>query len=180
MGGITMDADGHVLRDDGAPIVGLHAAGEVTGGVHSNRLGGNSLLECTVFGSIVGERLGKLIEAAKAAAEAEAALPAAAAAPALKADEGAAAAKAARVVTKEELAAHSTHDDCWVALYGRVYDFSASSTSTRRVESIVKLAGTDGTEAYETVHNEGMLAEFEGDLIGVLEVEGVSEGRGRL
>ena len=39
----------------------------MTGGVHgNNRLGGNSLLECTVFGSIVGERLGKQIEAAKA------------------------------------------------------------------------------------------------------------------
>ena len=148
-------------------------AGEVTGGVHgNNRLGGNSLLECTVFGSIVGERLGKQIEAAKAAAEAEAALPAAAAdTPALtKADEGAAAAKAARVVTKEELAAHSTHDDCWVALYGRVYDFSAFvDEHPAGPESIVKLAGTDGTEAYETVHNEGMLAEFEGDLVGVLE-----------
>ena len=174
MGGITMDADGHVLRDDGAPIVGLHAAGEVTGGVHgNNRLGGNSLLECTVFGSIVGERLGKQIEAAKAAAEAEAALPAAGEGKVIeetKADEGAAAAKAARVVTKEELAAHSTHDDCWVALYGRVYDFSAFvDEHPAGPESIVKLAGTDGTEAYETVHNEGMLAEFEGDLIGVLE-----------
>ena len=166
-----MDADGHVLRDDGAPIVGLHAAGEVTGGVHgNNRLGGNSLLECTVFGSIVGERLGKQIEAAKAAAEAEAALPAAAAAPALAEAKVAAASKAARVVTKEELAAHSTHDDCWVALYGRVYDFSAFvDEHPAGPESIVKLAGTDGTEAYETVHNEGMLAEFEGDLIGVLE-----------
>ena len=40
----------------------------MTGGVHGNNcLGGNSLLECTVFGSIVGERLGKQIEAAKAA-----------------------------------------------------------------------------------------------------------------
>ena len=81
-----------------------------------------------------------------------------------------AAAKAARVVTKEELAAHSTHDDCWVALYGRVYDFSAFvDEHPAGPESIVKLAGTDGTEAYETVHNEGMLAEFEGDLVGVLE-----------
>ena len=44
-----------VLRTDGSVVEGLHAAGEVTGGVHgNNRLGGNSLLECTVFGSIVG------------------------------------------------------------------------------------------------------------------------------
>jgi succinate dehydrogenase/fumarate reductase flavoprotein subunit len=33
----------------------LFAAGEVTGGVHgANRLGGNSLLECVVFGRLAG------------------------------------------------------------------------------------------------------------------------------
>jgi ferredoxin-NADP reductase len=38
-------------------IRGLYAAGEVTGGVHGgNRLGGNSLLECCVFGRIAGQR----------------------------------------------------------------------------------------------------------------------------
>jgi succinate dehydrogenase/fumarate reductase flavoprotein subunit len=58
MGGIRIDTEGNVLRDDGSIIEGLHAAGEVTGGVHgNNRLGGNSLLECTVFGSIVGKKL---------------------------------------------------------------------------------------------------------------------------
>jgi len=35
----------------------LYAAGEVTGGVHgNNRLGGNSLLECVVYGRLAGER----------------------------------------------------------------------------------------------------------------------------
>ena len=43
---------------DRSAIPGLHAAGEVTGGVHgNNRLGGNSLLECTVFGGLVGDKL---------------------------------------------------------------------------------------------------------------------------
>ncbi|EPY28052.1 NADH-dependent fumarate reductase [Strigomonas culicis] len=38
-------------------ILGLFGAGEVTGGVHGgNRLGGNSLLECVVFGRIAGRR----------------------------------------------------------------------------------------------------------------------------
>ena len=36
-------------------IPGLYGAGEVTGGVHGkNRLAGNSLLECVVFGRIAG------------------------------------------------------------------------------------------------------------------------------
>jgi succinate dehydrogenase/fumarate reductase flavoprotein subunit len=35
--------------------MGLYAAGESTGGVHgADRLGGNSLLECIVFGRISG------------------------------------------------------------------------------------------------------------------------------
>ena len=36
-------------------INGLYGAGEVTGGVHGgNRLGGNSMLECAVFGRRAG------------------------------------------------------------------------------------------------------------------------------
>merc|ERR1712070_1166248 len=34
---------------------GLYAAGEVAGGIHgNNRLGGNSLLDCVVFGRVAG------------------------------------------------------------------------------------------------------------------------------
>ncbi len=73
MGGLAIDRDGAVLVQQqqdqrqqvatrvaeeevvaaaAAPAVpGLFAAGEATGGVHGrNRLGGNSLLECVVFG----------------------------------------------------------------------------------------------------------------------------------
>jgi succinate dehydrogenase/fumarate reductase flavoprotein subunit len=56
MGGLKIDTDAQVLREeDEAPIPGLFAAGEVTGGIHgTNRLGGNSLLDCVVFGSVAG------------------------------------------------------------------------------------------------------------------------------
>ena len=37
-------------------IDGLYAAGEIAGGVHgNNRLGGNSLLDCVVFGRVAGK-----------------------------------------------------------------------------------------------------------------------------
>jgi len=61
MGGIEFNANAEVLRrtDVGGVtgvLPGLHAAGEVTGGLHgANRLGGNSLLECVVFGRIAGQ-----------------------------------------------------------------------------------------------------------------------------
>ena len=63
MGGLNINPMGEVqeriesIVGSHRRIRGLFAAGEVTGGVHGgNRLGGNSLLECVVFGRIAGER----------------------------------------------------------------------------------------------------------------------------
>ena len=51
MGGVTMNENGELIKTDGKIMNGLFGAGEVTGGVHGgNRLGGNSLMECGVFG----------------------------------------------------------------------------------------------------------------------------------
>eukprot|EP00913_Durusdinium_trenchii_P026111 g24494.t1 len=55
MGGLAINVRTEVLHSDGQPIPNLYGAGEVTGGVHgNNRLGGNSLLECAVFGRMAG------------------------------------------------------------------------------------------------------------------------------
>ena len=55
MGGVCVDVDTHVLREDGSKIEGLYAAGEVTGGLHgSNRLGGNAITDCLTNGRIAG------------------------------------------------------------------------------------------------------------------------------
>merc|ERR1719504_87012 len=55
MGGLEIDAEGAVLGKTGSTIKGLYCAGEVAGGVHgNNRLGGNSLLDCVVFGRVTG------------------------------------------------------------------------------------------------------------------------------
>jgi len=56
MGGLMIDTDSAVLNDKGEAIPGLYAAGEVAGGVHgNNRLGGNSLLDCVVFGRVAAK-----------------------------------------------------------------------------------------------------------------------------
>ena len=56
-GGLAIDAHARVLDRSGNPIPGLFAAGETTGGIHGkDRLGGNSLIDCFVFGRIAGEK----------------------------------------------------------------------------------------------------------------------------
>merc|ERR1719401_312970 len=60
MGGLEINEDSLVLNEKGVPIPGLYAAGEVAGGVHgNNRLGGNSLLDCVVFGRVSGKHCAK-------------------------------------------------------------------------------------------------------------------------
>lgn len=56
MGGLNMNIDAAILHQDNQTVIpGLYGAGEVTGGVHGrNRLAGNSLLECVVFGRTAG------------------------------------------------------------------------------------------------------------------------------
>jgi len=162
MGGITIDKDGNVLDENGLPIGGLHAAGEVTGGVHGdNRLGGNSLLECTVYGTIVGKKIpiqSKSISATQIVPPSLSnGLPIEEEPPQL------------RDIPMDELTKHNSESDCWVAIHGKVYDLTDFAEShPPGAESIYRLGGTDGTEAFQSIHNEGMLEDFEDDLIGVL------------
>ena len=58
MGGLHVNERAEVLEAiyPQAPIPGLWCAGECAGGVHGiNRLGGNSLLDCVVFGRVAGQ-----------------------------------------------------------------------------------------------------------------------------
>jgi len=157
MGGIKIDHEGNVMRDDGTFITGLHAAGEVTGGVHgNNRLGGNSLLECTVYGTIVGQKLpvktvspmdSMSTHPGKQETTTKKELP---------------------TLTAEDLASHNTPDDLWVAIHGIVYDFTDfADEHPAGAQSIIDLAGTDGTAAFAAVHNKGMLDDFEDDKKGI-------------
>ena len=55
MGGIKINTNAEVIDRNGKVIPGLYAAGEVTGGVHGeNRLGGNAVADCMVFGRTAG------------------------------------------------------------------------------------------------------------------------------
>ena len=157
MGGLKIDTEGNVIREDGSKISGLHAAGEVTGGVHgTNRLGGNSLLECTVFGTIVGQKV-PVKEASSFAS--------------MTANEEKQTTETRQLeeMTIEELSKHNTKDDIWVAINDVVYDFTEfAHEHPAGFDSIFDLAGKDGTEAFAAVHNNAMLEDFEDDKKGIL------------
>merc|ERR1712217_236215 len=62
MGGLEVDTNSLVVTAEGKPVVGLYAAGEVAGGIHgNNRLGGNSLLDCVVFGRVAGRHAAEYV-----------------------------------------------------------------------------------------------------------------------
>ncbi|KAI8809140.1 putative NADH-dependent fumarate reductase [Cladochytrium replicatum] len=63
MGGLRANENTQILTEELVPVSGLFGAGEVTGGVHgANRLAGNSLLECVVFGRIAGQKAAEFAE----------------------------------------------------------------------------------------------------------------------
>jgi succinate dehydrogenase/fumarate reductase flavoprotein subunit len=62
MGGLEITVEGEVKGPKGEAIPGLYAAGEIAGGVHgNNRLGGNSLLDCVVYGRVAGRAAAKYV-----------------------------------------------------------------------------------------------------------------------
>merc|ERR1712187_422746 len=59
MGGLETTVAGECVKS-GKVLPGLYVAGEAAGGVHgNNRLGGNSLLDCVVFGRVAGRNCAK-------------------------------------------------------------------------------------------------------------------------
>merc|ERR1712187_1108711 len=62
MGGLECTVDAECILKSGKVIPGLYVAGEAAGGIHgNNRLGGNSLLDCVVFGRVSGKAAAKYI-----------------------------------------------------------------------------------------------------------------------
>jgi flavocytochrome c len=157
MGGITINAEGNVLTEDGKVIDGLYAAGEVTGGVHGdNRLGGNSLLECTVFGSIIGQKLPIKAKQYRSLSAMDATI--------MKVPS-----KELRNVTMDEVVEHNHKGDCWVVIHGIVYDLTEfADEHPGGAHSIQILAGKDGTDPFAAVHNNEIMDDFVEERIGIL------------
>jgi cytochrome b involved in lipid metabolism len=63
-----------------------------------------------------------------------------------------------RKVSTAELALHNAPNDCWVALHGKVYDLTKfAKEHIGGPDSITRLAGTDGTDAFGRKHGPNVL-----------------------
>ncbi|GMI06458.1 hypothetical protein TrVE_jg1428 [Triparma verrucosa] len=180
MGGLKIDTEGNVLGEGGEVLDGLWAAGEVAGGVHGgNRLGGNSLLECTVYGRRVGGRV-------EVRGKGESSVVASGigigvggveqndsfgvgGVGGVGVGEGGVGG-ASRKIVKEELGRHTEKEDCWIGIHGKVYDLTAfAEEHPPGPESIWELCGLDGTEVFKAVHSASMLEDFEEELVGLMD-----------
>ena len=164
MGGVRVDGDGRVVRNEASArrrrarkwcSEKESPSASSSGGVHgANRLGGNALTECAVFGRRAGmavplpARGGDGGDAREAKEDGEGRCEGRCEGRGEGRGEGRedAPPAAAATVTRAELARHASEDDCWTALYGEVYDFTDFlEDHPAGAEAITRFAGTDGT-----------------------------------
>eukprot|EP00420_Gonyaulax_spinifera_P034213 CAMPEP_0197884004 /NCGR_PEP_ID=MMETSP1439-20131203/10603_1 /TAXON_ID=66791 /ORGANISM="Gonyaulax spinifera, Strain CCMP409" /LENGTH=705 /DNA_ID=CAMNT_0043503733 /DNA_START=74 /DNA_END=2191 /DNA_ORIENTATION=+ len=196
MGGLEIDCDSAVISKDGKVIKGLYAAGEVAGGVHgNNRLGGNSLLDCVVFGRVAGQAAAKYIlgddmkpvsldslsggglsgavQASKLSGgsyeDGMNKSAAGSAAPA-KAAAGGKAAKSGGGggggITMAEVQKHVTKTDCWVVLHNRVLNVTNFLSEHPGGElAILTFAGKDASAEFDMIHPPDVIEKYAPDAV---------------
>ena len=168
MGGLEIDTDSRVVGQNGKAIPGLYCAGEAAGGVHgNNRLGGNSLLDCVVFGRVSGKHCAKYVYGQqvkevnlkaiaapiKAETETVAAVPTVAA--------PVSAGVPAGQYTMEEVAKHNKKNDCWVVVNGQVLDVTSFLKDHPGGElAILTFAGKDATAEFNMIHPKDVVQKY--------------------
>ena len=172
MGGLLIDTDSACIGSNNLAIPGLYAAGEVAGGVHgNNRLGGNSLLDCVVFGRVAGKAAAKYmlgadmkdvdlrevtgggltgaVESSKLAGGSYEDKMNSAAVPAAAAAAPAAGGGGGGGISLADVAKHNTKADCWVVVDGQVLDVTSFLSEHPGGElAILTFAGKDATEEF--------------------------------
>jgi flavocytochrome c len=188
MGGLEIDTDSACLDAKGKVIPGLYAAGEVAGGVHgNNRLGGNSLLDCVVFGRVAGKAAAKfmlgsdvkdvdlkvisgggltgaVVSSKNAGGSYEETMNVAGTAAA--AGGAATAVVSSGGYSMEEVAKHNTKSDCWVVVAGQVLNVTNFLSSHPGGElAILTFAGKDATEEFNMIHPPDVIGKYAPDSI---------------
>lgn len=163
MGGVEITTDATVLNADDLPVKGLWAAGEVAGGVHgNNRLGGNALLECVVFGRVAGKACSQYMCASGAHLERRS-LADSACISTHKKQEALSTEQETytKSFTLDEVSSHRTREDCWIVVSGQVLDVTKFLRDhPGGALPLLAVAGKDATAEYNLVHPPGLIAKY--------------------
>lgn len=175
MGGIHVDEHARVLKDNGVAVGNLWAAGEVMGGVHgANRLGGNSLLDCVVYGRISGQNAGDAlmkISGGAAGGHSSSGAGSSSAAPSAGGAKG-----GMKMISMAEVAKHNTEKDCWVVVNGQVLDVTEfMHDHPGGKKAIMLFAGRDASEEFNMLHKPEVVEKYAPET-----VLGVIAGNARL
>eukprot|EP00825_Cyclidium_porcatum_P003424 TRINITY_DN11591_c0_g1_i1.p1 TRINITY_DN11591_c0_g1~~TRINITY_DN11591_c0_g1_i1.p1 ORF type:complete len:582 (+),score=117.62 TRINITY_DN11591_c0_g1_i1:101-1846(+) len=179
MGGLKIDVDSQVLNKQNEKIGQLYAAGEVCGGIHGkNRLGGNSLLDCVVYGRIAGKNAcaDLLQQSIKIIQEGKLPISNNYSAKRLQnisnqmQQSQNTNQQGLRIYDMSEISKHDKENDCWIVLFGEVYnltDFLKDHPGGK--DSLLLYAGKDATEQFEMLHQKDVLDKLPpGSKLGVV------------
>merc|ERR1712079_663404 len=188
MGGLEIDVDSAVVGSSGQAIPGLYAAGEVAGGVHgNNRLGGNSLLDCVVFGRVAGKACAKYMLGDDMKDTSLAELSGGGLSGDVEGSKHAGGSyednmnkntievprgpdkKVSKIKTgfsMEDVGKHTTKTDCWVVLHNRVLNVTSFLSQHPGGElAILTFAGKDATAEFDMIHPPDVIEKYAPDAI---------------
>jgi len=188
MGGLEIDVDSAVVGSDGQAIPGLYAAGEVAGGVHgNNRLGGNSLLDCVVFGRVAGKACAKYMLGDDMKDTSLAELSGGGLSGDVEGSKHAGGSyednmnkntievprgpdkKVSKIKTgfsMEDVGKHTTKTDCWVVLHNRVLNVTSFLSQHPGGElAILTFAGKDATAEFDMIHPPDVIEKYAPDAV---------------
>merc|ERR1719515_689555 len=191
MGGLETTAAGECVSGNGQVLPGLYVAGEAAGGVHgNNRLGGNSLLDCVVFGRVAAKACAKYILGSDVKTRslkdlsgggltgevAGSKLAGGSYEDKMNVSAKAGAAPTAAVAsagggggggyTLDEVAKHNTAQDCWVVVNDQVLDVTTFLKDHPGGElAIVTFAGKDASEEFNMIHPPDVIGKYAPDAV---------------
>jgi len=114
-----------------------------------NRLGGNALTECVVFGRIIGENIEIRNPNKKSASNLH------------DINNKERNSIDVKLMKINELSIHNDPNDCLVAIEGKIYNFTNFIDGhPGGSHSIIILCGSDGTKSFSAVHSMEMLTDF--------------------
>uniref|UniRef100_A0A0G4FF44 Cytochrome b5 heme-binding domain-containing protein n=1 Tax=Chromera velia CCMP2878 TaxID=1169474 RepID=A0A0G4FF44_9ALVE len=172
MGGLHMNEKAEVISSGGGSVKNLWAAGEVMGGVHgANRLGGNSLLDCVVYGRIAGQNAGDALRQMKGGVSMSSSVSVGSTSEGSVSSSAAGASGGLRVISAAEVAKHNKEEDCWVIVNGQVLDVTEfMHDHPGGKKAIMLFAGRDASEEFNMLHKPEVVEKYAPEcVIGVIE-----------